>query len=240
MQGDTMKAMIRHFEEGTKLRMDTRWPGIRDSLEELIPTRAAAAMGRGSPEVVAVPLPAGHPEAHTVRDPSDEEIEAAEIDQGRDVEEEVPTLRGTLGEPQPAQEAIVRNVMKRLGTNSPLIREALFKTLEKKQLVQEVDDQYDLLLYAIPVRVAISKELGGDKTATFNEIRGVEGVTVVRDIQGTAREDDKNYYSTLIIKFELLSGKGPLDYKQKQLIPGLKQVKGLVVYNIGDIEQVRM
>ncbi len=86
----------------------------------------------------------------------------------------------------------------------------------------------------------LAKSLGGDKTQTFNEIRGIEGVTVVRDIEGTSREDDKNYYSTVVIKFELLSGKGPLDYKQKELIPGLKQIKGLIVYNIGDIEQVRM
>ena len=35
--------------------------------------------------------------------------------------------------------------MKRLGTKSPLIREALFKTLETKKLVKEADDNYDLL-----------------------------------------------------------------------------------------------
>jgi len=145
------------------------------------------------------------------------------------------------GEPGgPIAERIVRSVMKRLGTKSPLIREALFKTLEKKKVVKEADDAYDLLLYAIPVRISIAKSLGGDKTQTFNEIRGIEGVTVVRDIEGTAREDDKNYYSTVVIKFELLSGVGPLDYKGKELIPGLKKIKGLIVYNIGDIEQVRM
>ena len=116
----------------------------------------------------------------------------------------------------------------------------MFKTLETKKVVKEADDQYDLLLYAIPVRISISKDLGGDKTQTFNEIRGIEGVTVVRDIEGTAREDDKNYYSTVVIKFELLSGVGPLDYKGKELAPGLKKIKGLIVYNIGDIQQVRM
>ncbi len=140
----------------------------------------------------------------------------------------------------PIAERIVRNVMKRLGTKSPLIREALFRTLETKKVVKEADDAYDLLLYAIPVRISIAKSLGGDKTQTFNEVRGIEGVTVVRDIEGTAREDDKNYYSTVVIKFELLSGVGPLDYKSKELIPGLKQIKGLIVYNIGDIQQVKM
>ena len=240
MQGDTMKAMIGHFEEATKLRMDTRWPGIREELEGLITKRASSIGAMGTTQLAAVPLPPGHPQAHTVRDPSDEEIEAAAIDQGRDVEEEVPTLRGTLGEPQPAQEAIVRNVMKRLGTNSPLIREALFKTLEKKLIKEKAPDpNYELRLFAIPVRVAISKQLGGDKTDTFNEIRGITACTVVRDIEGTAREDNKNFYSTLVIKFELLGGHGPLDYKTKELIPGLKSIKGMVVYNIGDAEEVR-
>ena len=139
----------------------------------------------------------------------------------------------------PIAEKIIKEVMKRLGTKSPLVREQVEKSLRAK-LIREADDTYELLLYAIPIRCSIGKDLGGDKTQTFNEIRGIEGVTVVRDIEGTAREDDKNYYSTVVIKFELLSGVGPLDYKGKELVPGLKKIKGLIVYNIGDIQQVRM
>ena len=144
--------------------------------------------------------------------------------------------RGGVG--GPIAERIVRNVMKRLGTKSPLIREALFKTLETKKLVKEDDSSFDLRLYAIPIRISVSKSVGGNKDETFNMIRGIEGVTIARDIEGTAREDDKNYYSTVVIKFELLAGLGPLDYKAKELMPGLDAIKGLIVYNVGDIQEV--
>ena len=120
------------------------------------------------------------------------------------------------------------------------INESFFKPLEP--LINEdpaaQDTTYELKLFVMPARCSISKSLGGDKTDTFNEIRGILGVTTVTDALGTVREDDKNYYSTILIKFELLVGKGPLDYRTKILIPGIKKVKGMVVYNIGDINQV--
>ena len=214
IMSEVMTDGIKQFQMDMINKVRNRWPKVKKEMESVLPEDAIA-------------LPFGHMKASIVRDLSAEE---------QKVSDEVK--RGGVG--GPIAERIVRNVMKRLGTKSPLIREALFKTLETKKVVKEADDAYDLLLYAIPVRISISKDLGGDKTQTFNEIRGIEGVTVVRDIGGTAREDDKNYYSTVVIKFELLSGVGPLDYKGKELIPGLKKIKGLVVYNIGDIEQVRM
>ena len=214
IMSEVMTDGIKQYQMDMINKVRNRWPKVKKEIESVLPDDAIA-------------LPFGHAKASIVRDLSAEE---------KKVSDEVK--KGGVG--GPIAERIVRNVMKRLGTKSPLIREALFKTLEKKKVVKEADDAYDLLLYAIPVRISISKDLGGDKTQTFNEIRGIEGVTVVRDIEGTAREDDKNYYTTVIIKFELLSGKGPLDYKGKELIPGLKQIKGLIVYNIGDIEQVRM
>tara|TARA_R110000823_G_scaffold231312_2_gene358037 strand:- start:723 stop:1406 length:684 start_codon:yes stop_codon:yes gene_type:complete len=224
---------IQQFQMDTIEKIRNRWTKVKEEIESVLPGDS-------------VPLPFGHTQAHHTREMSDEETEMAGKARagGSGGPQPGRGLRGVVRDPVPAQEgiaeSIVNRVMKRLGTNSPLIREALYKSLEKKQIVQEIDTQYELLLYAIPVRISIAKSLGGDKTQTFNEIRGIEGCTVVRDIQGTAREDDKNYYSTVVIKFELLSGKGPMDYKAKELIPGLKQVKGLIVYNIGDIEQVKM
>jgi hypothetical protein len=100
------------------------------------------------------------------------------------------------------------------------------------------DPNYKLILYVTPVRCSISKTLGGDKTDTFNEVRGIESVTTVSDVLGTVREDDKNYYSTILVKFELQGGQQPKDFRTKILIPKLKQIKGLIVYNIGGVDQV--
>ncbi len=101
------------------------------------------------------------------------------------------------------------------------------------------DPNYELKLFVTPVRCSISKSLGGDKTDTFNEVRGIESVTTVSDVLGTVREDDKNYYSTILVKFELRSGQQPKDFRTKVLIPQLKLIKGLIVYNIGGVDQVR-
>ena len=100
------------------------------------------------------------------------------------------------------------------------------------------DPNYELKLFVTPIRCSISKTLGGDKTDTFNEIRGIANVTTVSDVIGTIREDDKNYYATILVKFELSAGKQPKDFRTKILIPQLKIIKGLIVYNIGGVDQV--
>ena len=52
------------------------------------------------------------------------------------------------------------------------------------------------------------------------------------------REDDNNYYSTILIKFELTRGGQPKDFRRKTLIPRLKKIKGMIVYNVGGVDQV--
>ena len=134
----------------------------------------------------------------------------------------------------------LRDKLNNLNIGIDVLEEALFQTLEK-HVIQEkpqTDPNYELKLFVTPVRCSISKTLGGDKTDTFNEIRGITSVTTVSDVLGTVREDDKNYYSTVLVKFELSMGSQPKDYRTKILIPSLKKIKGLIVYNIGGVDQV--
>jgi|TARA_E500000305_G_C3896258_1_gene176530 hypothetical protein len=120
-----------------------------------------------------------------------------------------------------------------------IIEEMVFQEVEDILLKEVAQDPgYELKLFVTPVRCSISKTLGGDKTDTFNEIRGIESVTTVSDVLGTVREDDSNYYSTVLVKFELSKGEQPKDFRRKILIPTLKRVKGLIVYNVGGIDQV--
>ena len=134
---------------------------------------------------------------------------------------------------------VVKDVMQDTKDKKSLKDQSLYQDL-KHRLVREAstDPNYELKLFVVPFRCSINKSLGGDKTDTFNEIRGITGVTTVTDIEGTLREDDKNYYSTVLVKFELTAGRGPLDFRSKVLIPHLKKIKGLVVYNIGGVDQV--
>ena len=212
IMSEVMTDGIKQYQMDMINKVRNRWPKVMKEMESVLPDDAIA-------------LPFGHFKASIVRDLSAEE---------KKVSDEVK--RGEAG--GRIAEKIIKEVMKRLGTKSPLIREALFKTLETKKIVKEDDSSFDLRLYALPIRISVSKSIGGNKDETFNMIRGIEGVTIARDIEGTAREDDKNYYSTVVIKFELLAGLGPLDYKAKELMPGLNTIKGLVIYNVGDIQEV--
>ena len=96
-----------------------------------------------------------------------------------------------------ARKRIINKTIEKINKQHLSIKEALFRTL-KTEIIEEQDDTYDLKLYAIALRVSISKSLGGD----------------------------------------LLAGQGPLDYKSKILIPKLKKIKGLIIYNVGGIDQV--
>ena len=120
-----------------------------------------------------------------------------------------------------------------------VLEEMVFQEVEDI-LVKEVsqDAGYELKLFVTPVRCSISKTLGGDKTDTFNEIRGIESVTTVSDVLGTVREDENNYYSTILVKFELSRGEQPKNFRRQILIPTLKKIKGLIGYNVGGIDQV--
>tara|TARA_R110000824_G_scaffold100287_2_gene238511 strand:- start:1383 stop:1814 length:432 start_codon:yes stop_codon:yes gene_type:complete len=134
----------------------------------------------------------------------------------------------------------LREKIEDLGLSVEVIEEAFFQTLVKQPLEEktQADPTYELKLFVTPVRCSISKSLGGDKTDTFNEIRGISNVTTVSDVLGTVREDDKNYYSTVLVKFELSTGQQPKDFRTKVLIPQLKGIKGFIVYNIGGVDQV--
>ena len=54
------------------------------------------------------------------------------------------------------------------------------------------------------MRIAMAKEHGGKRDETENEVRGVVGVTTVKVLPGTTRQDGANYYADAMIKFVLL------------------------------------
>jgi len=100
------------------------------------------------------------------------------------------------------------------------------------------DPSYMQKIFMIPMRVAIHKRRGGDREQTFTEIRGIPGVTVVIvDSTGTGR-DETYYYSMLNIKFELIRGESPIQYKNDVFIPGLRKIKGLRVISLGNITKM--
>ena len=100
------------------------------------------------------------------------------------------------------------------------------------------DPSYIQDIYTVACKVTIQKTRGGDREQTFTEIRGIPGVTIVTvDPLGTSH-DKNSYYSTLILKFELTGRSSPTRYVQDTLFPGLRNIQGLTVRHLGNVDKV--
>ena len=136
----------------------------------------------------------------------------------------VPTqepVRGTLGEPQAVGESVEQQIDR------------------IDRLLCEKDDTYDLRLYSIKIDVAVQKELGGEVQETQTEIRGIEGVTTVRTL-GDTQNTPQALLATYEVKFELVGAISRVKYRDRILIPGLMQVKGLRVLRVTPIHRTNM
>ena len=131
------------------------------------------------------------------------------------------TQTGTMGEPRPVQESIENQI------------------LRIDSMLNEKDDSYDLRLYSIKVDVAISKDLGGEIQETQTEIRGIEGVTTVRTV-GDTQDVGASNVGTYEIKFELIGSIGRVKYRDRVLIPGLMNIKGLRVLRVSSIHRTNV
>ena len=100
------------------------------------------------------------------------------------------------------------------------------------------DPSYIQDIYEITIKVSIQKTRGGDREQTYTEIRGIPGVTVITvDPLGTSH-DETFYYSTLLIKFELVSQQDPMTYMKEVLFPGIREIKGLTLRFAGKIRRL--
>ena len=137
-------------------------------------------------------------------------------------------VRGTLGEPQAVGESVAYASK---DDRDRLIDEVL-------SIIREKDSSYDLRIYQILIKCAMSKSIGGVRGEIETEIRGVDGVTVVSGV--TYREDLHNWFSTLKIKFELLGQQSREEYMKIVLLPGLLKIKGFKIMpgGLGKIEKI--
>ena len=165
-----------------------------------------------------------------------------------------PALQGTLGEPRPAQEAKLKEeIYKRL--QKKVLRKKVKshlteKIAEKKRLqrrqvrelvkskLSEADLGYTQRTYKINFRIAMSKEHGGKREETENEMRAVPGVGTVKILPGTTRQDGSNYYADAMIKFHLLGKRSVVQYIRLELLPALRSIEGLSVLRMDRYEEI--
>ena len=125
------------------------------------------------------------------------------------------TMRGTMGEPRPAQESIEHQITR------------------IERLLQESDPSYDLRIYNIQIGCTVSKDTGGSESETATEIRGIPGVTTVRPVAAKKRDVTPTAeYVLYDIKFELLGASSRVEYRDDVLLPALRRIRGLRVLTV--------
>ena len=93
-------------------------------------------------------------------------------------------------------------------------------------------EDYDERMYEFRASLVISKDVGGDKSQTFSEIRAIDEVVTVKQEPDSAEENESDYFSELVIKFIPEKLKSPQSSAKELLhkiktIPGVKKIKYL-------------
>lgn len=105
-----------------------------------------------------------------------------------------------------------------------------------RQLINEwrkfLKEDYDERMYEFRASLVISKDVGGDKSQTFSEIRAIDEVVTVKQEPDSAEENESDYFSELVIKFIPEKLKSPQSSAKELLhkiktIPGVKKIKYL-------------
>ena len=100
------------------------------------------------------------------------------------------------------------------------------------------DPTYIQRTYEVEVDVRISKEKGGNKDQTIDDMRAIERVTTVTDparagAQSRARATDQYWFNRYIIKFELNSELRPTYWVKRYLVKDMAKIKGLSIVRGG-------
>ena len=105
-------------------------------------------------------------------------------------------------------------------------------------LLNEVDDSYDLRMYEVHIGCTISKDVGGSESETATEIRGIPGVTTVRPVADKKRDiTAQAEYVLYDIKFELLGARSRTEYRDEILLPALRRIRGLKVLTVSSMHR---
>lgn len=97
--------------------------------------------------------------------------------------------------------------------------------------------EYNQVIYKIIYDLVISKQIGGNKTQTLNDIRKIPEVTTVFRME-KGYEDDEQLMAPYSIKFALKRGENPDIFLRKILRPSLKRIKGLSIQGSKGLEKV--
>ncbi len=104
------------------------------------------------------------------------------------------------------------------------------------------DPTYIQRSYEVEVDVRISKDKGGNKDQTLDDIRSIERVTTVTDPAraghvSRARATNEYWFNRYVIKFELNSDLNARYWVRRYLVADLAKIKGLSIVRWGEPQE---
>lgn len=101
------------------------------------------------------------------------------------------------------------------------------------------DPTYIQRSYEVEIDVRISKNKGGNKDQTLDDIRSIERVTTVTDPAraghaSRARATNEYWFNRYVIKFELNSDLSARYWVRRYLVSDLSKIKGLSIVRWGE------
>jgi hypothetical protein len=95
-------------------------------------------------------------------------------------------------------------------------------------LLNEKESPIDLRIYSMQVGCSIVGSVAGDQMEVETQIRGIDGVTIVKaDTTSKRPLTPTSEYIIFDLKLEIVGAKNRVEYRDKILFPGLRLINGL-------------
>jgi len=124
--------------------------------------------------------------------------------------------------------ATARDEMNRLGAS---VTESIEEQIARiDALLNEKESPIDLRIYAMQVGCSIVGSVAGDQMEVETQIRGIDGVTIVKaDTTSKRPLTPTSEYIIFDLKLEIVGAKNRVEYRDKILFPGLRLIDGLSI-----------
>ena len=108
-------------------------------------------------------------------------------------------------------------------------------------LLNEKASPIDLRIYRTQLGCSIDRSIGGAEMEIETQIRGIEGVTIVRSVATAKRPlTATTNYAMFEIKFELMGATSRKEYREAVLFPGLRRIPGLNIIDWSSIHRTNV
>jgi hypothetical protein len=126
--------------------------------------------------------------------------------------------------------------------STPPVNESIEEQIERiDALLNEKEAPIDLRIYAIQVGCSVDGSVAGDQMEVETQIRGVDGVTIVKSVPERKRPlTPTAEYTVFELKFEILGAMNRVQYRSEVLLPALRQIPGINVIDWSPIHRTNV